>query len=84
MASVFARGDSMQQCCCVSLYGRLWAAFEAVENGETCQGALQGNTGNTPFLSISDGKIKKKKFYPQRWISLTCAFVHTHSVYTDV
>lgn len=58
--------DFMQQCCCMSLYGRLWAAFEAVVNGETCQGALRGNTGTSLFLSISDGKkmvfaLKKKK-----------------------
>lgn len=78
MASVFARGDSMQQCCCVSLYGRLWAAFEAVENGETCQGALQGNTGNTPFLSISDGKIKKKKILsPEVDFSHVCFCAYT-------
>lgn len=80
--------DFMQQCCCMSLYGRLWAAFEAVVNGETCQGALRGNTGTSLFLSISDGKKNgvcfKKKKKKQPSIPRGGFLSRVHSVCTDV
>lgn len=63
--------------CCMSLCGRPWAAFEAVDVRETCQWALQTTFFSFYFWGERKRCLLGKTFYLQRW-SFMCVFVHMH------
>ena len=65
--------------CCRSLHGRLWAAFDAADDGGNLPINSAGSTGNILLLSVSEekktGVCSENFLSPEVECACTCVYI---------